>query len=463
MIDHVLEIQKEWQDHFMKSKVLKTFLAAGLAAALTVTFSVPGISEQIFPETVQTVEAAENYTIANNGLNGVSIDISSSPYTDFAAIPVWGSYAYSGEGCAWFASARVRELTGLGSTIYDGNSWFNWAYAQFGFTRGTEPQAGSLACYTTHIAVVEKVDGDTLTISEGGRSDVPANAGHCGIFEVSREEVESSRAGDFLGYVYFGSSCKVTASSISVNGNSAVAAGSSTQMSAVVAPENTTDKSVTWSTSNPSVTSIDENGIITGVSQGNAVIQATANDGSKVVGSKTIQVLFNDVTDPSSNYYDAVYWAVKKGITSGISSTSFGPGNVCTRGQIITLLYRALGNGENAPDAGFTDNNPGDYWYSAVNWAAAHGIAAGTSANTFSANRYCTRGEIITFLYRAAGGGSRNADCGYRDVKNGSYCYDAVNWAVVNGITNGTAPGVFGTDNFCTRAQAVVFLSRTIK
>jgi len=446
----------------MKNKVLKTFLIASLTAAVAATATLPAIPGNLFTENIQTVEAAENYTIANNGMNGVNIDISGSPYTDFAAIPVWGSYAYSGEGCAWFASARVRELTGLGSTIYDGNSWYNWVYAQFGFTRGTEPKAGSLACYTNHIAVVEKVDGDTLTISEGGRSDVPANAGHCGIFEVSREEVESSRAGDFLGYVYFGSSCKVTAASISVNGNSAVAAGSSTQMSAVVAPEETSDKSVTWSTSNPSVTSIDENGILTGVSQGTAVIQATAKDGSQVFGSKTIQVLFNDVADPSSNYYDAVYWAVNKGITSGISSTSFGPGNNCTRGQIITFLYRALGNGENAPDAGFADNNPGDYWYQAVNWAAAHGIAAGTGANTFSPNRNCTRGEIITFLYRAAGGGSKNAACNFSDVKNGSYCYDAVNWAVANGITNGTAPGAFGTDNFCTRSQAVVFLSRII-
>ena len=446
----------------MKNKVLKTFLIASLTAAVAATATLPAIPGNLFTENIQTVEAAENYTIANNGMNGVNIDISGSPYTDFAAIPVWGSYAYSGEGCAWFASARVRELTGLGSTIYDGNSWYNWVYAQFGFTRGTEPKAGSLACYTNHIAVVEKVDGDTLTISEGGRSDVPANAGHCGIFEVSREEVESSRAGDFLGYVYFGSSCKVTAASISVNGNSAVAAGSSTQMSAVVAPEETSDKSVTWSTSNPSVTSIDENGILTGVSQGPAVIQATAKDGSQVFGSKTIQVLFNDVADPSSNYYDAVYWAVNKGITSGISSTSFGPGNNCTRGQIITFLYRALGNGENAPDAGFADNNPGDYWYQAVNWAAAHGIAAGTGANTFSPNRNCTRGEIITFLYRAAGGGSKNAACNFSDVKNGSYCYDAVNWAVANGITNGTAPGAFGTDNFCTRSQAVVFLSRII-
>ncbi|MCI6638779.1 MAG: S-layer homology domain-containing protein [Lachnospiraceae bacterium] len=446
----------------MKNKVLKTFLIASLTAAVAATATLPAIPGNLFTENIQTVEAAENYTIANNGMNGVNIDISGSPYTDFAAIPVWGSYAYSGEGCAWFASARVRELTGLGSTIYDGNSWYNWVYAQFGFTRGTEPKAGSLACYTNHIAVVEKVDGDTLTISEGGRSDVPANAGHCSIFEVSREEVESSRAGDFLGYVYFGSSCKVTAASISVNGNSAVAAGSSTQMSAVVAPEETSDKSVTWSTSNPSVTSIDENGILTGVSQGTAVIQATAKDGSQVFGSKTIQVLFNDVADPSSNYYDAVYWAVNKGITSGISSTSFGPGNNCTRGQIITFLYRALGNGENAPDAGFADNNPGDYWYQAVNWAAAHGIAAGTGANTFSPNRNCTRGEIITFLYRAAGGGSKNAACNFSDVKNGSYCYDAVNWAVANGITNGTAPGAFGTDNFCTRSQAVVFLSRII-
>ena len=446
----------------MKNKVLKTFLIASLTAAVAATATLPAIPGNLFTENIQTVEAAENYTIANNGMNGVNIDISGSPYTDFAAIPVWGSYAYSGEGCAWFASARVRELTGLGSTIYDGNSWYNWVYAQFGFTRGTEPKAGSLACYTNHIAVVEKVDGDTLTISEGGRSDVPANAGHCGIFEVSREEVESSRAGDFLGYVYFGSSCKVTAASISVNGNSAVAAGSSTQMSAVVAPEETSDKSVTWSTSNPSVTSIDENGILTGVSQGTAVIQATAKDGSQVFGSKTIQVLFNDVADTSSNYYDAVYWAVNKGITSGISSTSFGPGNNCTRGQIITFLYRALGNGENAPDAGFADNNPGDYWYQAVNWAAAHGIAAGTGANTFSPNRNCTRGEIITFLYRAAGGGSKNAACNFSDVKNGSYCYDAVNWAVANGITNGTAPGAFGTDNFCTRSQAVVFLSRII-
>ena len=106
----------------MKNKVLKTFLIASLTAAVAATATLPAIPGNLFTENIQTVEAAENYTIANNGMNGVNIDISGSPYTDFAAIPVWGSYAYSGEGCAWFASARVRELTGLGSTIYDGNT-----------------------------------------------------------------------------------------------------------------------------------------------------------------------------------------------------------------------------------------------------------------------------------------------------------------------------------------------------
>ncbi len=147
------------------------------------------------------------YGIYNNGAYGLTIDINSAPYTTFAGYS-YGQYAYTGSGCAWFASARVRQLTGKGSTIWAGSAWYNSRGASLGFSTGTtfSTTSRALACYANHVTVVEGLDSNgNVIISEGGyNSSGYANYGYCRIATMSRSTLESSRGGSFLGYVYLG-------------------------------------------------------------------------------------------------------------------------------------------------------------------------------------------------------------------------------------------------------------------
>lgn len=141
--------------------------------------------------------------IAGNGTNGISINIYADPYNSFSQIATWGKYAWGPSGCAWFASARVKELTGKGSMIYSGYSWFYSQYASYGFTRGSATPTGkALACYADHVSVVEAVSGNTYTISEGGNRSYAGND-YCVIRTTTKSAVESGNGG-FYGYVYLG-------------------------------------------------------------------------------------------------------------------------------------------------------------------------------------------------------------------------------------------------------------------
>ncbi len=151
--------------------------------------------------------AAARGPIKGNGTNGIYIDILGYPYTNYANIADYGQYAYTKQGCAWFASARAKQLTGKGYTIYSGYNWYNSTYAVFGFSRGSVPRAKALACFANHVSVIERVDGDVLTISEGGvQGDENAQYGHCHIITKNRYTFEAGNKGTgaFLGYVYLG-------------------------------------------------------------------------------------------------------------------------------------------------------------------------------------------------------------------------------------------------------------------
>lgn len=169
---------------------------------------------------------------------------------------------------------------------------------------------------------------------------------------------------------------------------------------------------------------------------------------------------FKDVR--STDYFaDPVVWAYESGITNGISTTTFGPNSTCTRAQVVTFLWRAMGcpEVENA-DNPFIDVKEDQWYTNAVLWAAANGITNGTSATTFSPNEKVTRSQTVTFLYRAAKGTPVESDNPFKDIREGKYYYDAVLWAVANGITNGTNPTAFSPDSVCTRGQIVTFLYR---
>lgn len=172
---------------------------------------------------------------------------------------------------------------------------------------------------------------------------------------------------------------------------------------------------------------------------------------------------FTDV--PSGAYYeDAVVWAVKKGITSGTSATTFNPDGSCTRAQAVTFLWRAAGSPEpKSATMPFTDVPAGSYFEKAVLWAVENGITKGTSDTTFSPDASCTRAQIVTFLWRAGGSPAVSGNSAFSDVAADAYYAAAVAWAEKNGVTGGIGGGLFGSDNTCTRAQIVTFLHRAMK
>ena len=169
---------------------------------------------------------------------------------------------------------------------------------------------------------------------------------------------------------------------------------------------------------------------------------------------------FTDV--PAGAYYaDAVKWAVAEGITSGTSPTTFSPNNGCTRAQMVTFLWRAAGCPEPESDyEPFRDVPKDAYYRKAVLWAAGEGITSGTSAATFSPNATVTRAQTVTFLWRWEGEPEADQRSGFRDVPAGQYYSEAVSWAVEAGITNGTGTTTFSPGQTCTRAQIVTFLWR---
>ena len=167
---------------------------------------------------------------------------------------------------------------------------------------------------------------------------------------------------------------------------------------------------------------------------------------------------FSDVST-SAYYYEAVKWAHEKGITGGIGNGIFGPNQPCTRAQIVTFLWRAAGSPEPKAMSSFADVSTDAYYAKAVAWAVENGITTGTGDGKFSPDATCTRAQSVTFLFRAIGK-LVDSKAEFSDVLTDSYYANAVAWAVENGVTNGIGDGLFGPDNSCTRAQIVTFLFR---
>ena len=159
-------------------------------------------------------------------------------------------------------------------------------------------------------------------------------------------------------------------------------------------------------------------------------------------------------------FYDAVQWAVGKGITNGTSAETFSPEDPCTRAQIVTFLWRAAGSPVVNYAMDLSDVAGDAYYAEAVRWALSEGITTGTSADQFSPDATCTREQAVTFLYRAAGSPAVSGESAFEDVGADAYYARAVAWAAQNGVTNGISQALFGTGSDCTRAQIVTFLYR---
>lgn len=179
-----------------------------------------------------------------------------------------------------------------------------------------------------------------------------------------------------------------------------------------------------------------------------------------VIGGNTGSFNFHDVSR-LDYFYDAVKWAAENGIASGTGRYTFSPNAVCTRAQTVTFLWRAAGSPlPRYRVCPFTDVQPSDYYYNAVLWAVEQGITTGLNANTFGPDVTVTRGQVATFLYRAASAAKPSTFNPFTDVKTTAYNYDAILWAYDNRITTGTSDTTFSPDAYCTRAQIVTFLYR---
>ena len=168
---------------------------------------------------------------------------------------------------------------------------------------------------------------------------------------------------------------------------------------------------------------------------------------------------FSDVST-SAYYYEAVKWAQEKGITGGVGNGLFGPNQPCTRAQIVTFLWRAAGSPAPKDMSNFADVPADAFYAKAVAWAVENGITSGTSDGKFSPDATCTRAQSVTFLYRASGAPAVSGSAAFSDVVADAYYASAVKWAEKSGITGGIGGGLFGSDNNCTRAQIVTFLFR---
>ena len=169
--------------------------------------------------------------------------------------------------------------------------------------------------------------------------------------------------------------------------------------------------------------------------------------------------------NPDDYFFAPVYWAYEHDpqITKGTSEKLFSPNAGCTRAQVVTFLWRALGEPEpEKKENPFKDVAEGQYYYNAVLWAVEKGVTTGTSADKFSPNATCTRGQIVTFLWRAMDKPEPKAESAFADVDGGQYYAKAVAWAVESGVTKGTSATKFSPNATCTRGQIVTFLWRAL-
>ena len=281
--------------------------------------------------------------------------------------------------------------------------------------------------------------------------------------------------------------CAVTVTNPSNSGSSSGGGGSSTPRYAVTVPDKTENGSLSVTPKNAkkgsdvTITATPDKGyevddIVAKDAKGNKLTLKDNGDGtytftmpaSKVTVTAAFaekkaepiapEKLFADVS-AEEYYYEAVKWASENGVTGGIGENLFGANLPCTRAQIVTFLWRAAGSPEPKGMSGFVDVSADAYYAKAVAWAVEEGIVSGTSATTFNPDAVCTRAQSVAFLYRAFGE-KVNKAAGFSDVSADAYYADAVAWAVENGVASGIGGGLFAPDQDCARGQIVAFLYR---
>lgn len=245
---------------------------------------------------------------------------------------------------------------------------------------------------------------------------------------------------------------------------------STLQLRVSLRPKDADPRGVIWESTNPSVASVDQNGLVTAHTYGSVMITARHVTGGGIAYCD-LQTRYYDVAgspdkgDPDYQYFfNPVYWAADNNITKGYGNVYFGPDENCTREQMITFLYRTAGSPKVSGSVSFSDVQKGSYYYNAVLWASQKGITNGYSSGPykgkFGVGLNVTREDTMTFIYRMAGKPKYSTSKTFKDIAKGRYYYDAVRWAAQNGITNGYSDGTFGVGKDVLRKDIVTFLYR---
>ncbi len=335
------------------------------------------------------------------------------------------------------------------------------------------------AAFTNELTKTTVFGTVTYASSDTAVATVDAQSGEVTIVGTGTATITATAAGDGTNYDAAAASYTLTVSRRSSGGSSSsgsttytVTTDSARNGSVSVSPKNASKGTTVTITVKPNsgyelddLTVTDKNGDTVKLTRKSDTKYTFTMPASKV----TVEASFTKVEEQpavsfvdvptSAYYYDAVAWAVENGITNGTSATAFSPDVSCTRAQMVTFLWRAAGSPKATGGNPFTDVSASAYYYDAVLWAVENGITNGTSATTFSPDDTVTRGQTVTFQHRAAGSPTVNGGS-FADVAADAYYAPAVQWAVANGITNGTSNTTFSPDDPCTRGQIVTFMYR---
>ena len=462
---------------------------SGLTADITpATLTAPGNQTVTIRNNVTTKQTVSLPAVSGVEADGtlipVSVTVSENSAACFAVAPTYEAGVITYQLADGLDAAHVSETQTVTVTLGFGGNYNTVSYQLTISITDRQPQAE-----LTYTGATVMTYGETLTLRSAGGSGSGAVSytvrEDTGKAEITGDQLKATRAGTVYVMVHKAADADYTeasSSEVAITIRKAVPTGAPaytkiTSAGKTLADANLTTVggtfsipgSVAWEL--PDTTTVVANRAYTWIFTPDDTTNYESISGEIVLYNFVDTPYFPAIIGDSSKFnfhdvtrfdyfYDAVKWAVDHDITSGTGCFTFSPNAACTRAQTVTFLWRAAGSPRPVSTVNpFTDVHYGDYFYQAVLWAVENGITMGTSATTFSPDATVTRAQVVTFLWRANGQPAA-WNSGFTDVSADAYYAKAVAWAVQNGITTGTGFGVFSPDAACTRAQIVTFLYR---
>lgn len=465
---------------------------SGLTADITpATLTAPGNQTVTIRNNVTTKQTVSLPAVSGVKADGtlipVSVTVSENSAACFAVAPTYEAGVITYQLADGLDAAHVSETQTVTVTLGFGGNYNTVSYQLTISITDRQPQAE-----LTYTGATVMTYGETLTLRSAGGSGSGAVSytvrEDTGKAEISGDQLKATQAGTVYVTVHKAADADYTeasSSEVAITIRKAVPTGTPaytkiTSAGKTLADANLTTVGGTFSVPGsvawelPDTTTVVANRAYTWIFTPDDTTNYESISGEIVVYNFVDTPYFPAIIGDSSKFnfhdvtrfdyfYDAVKWAVDHDITSGTGRFTFSPNAACTRAQTVTFLWRAAGSPRPVSTVNpFTDVHYGDYFYQAVLWAVENGITMGTSATTFSPDATVTRAQVVTFLWRANGQPAA-WNSGFTDVSADAYYAKAVAWAVQNGITTGTGFGVFSPDAACTRAQIVTFLYRNRK